>query len=102
MNYICGECIHRSPSGACLVPNEQGYVEQCEYFKEKPKHTKEQTNEEWLRRCSTEELARVLFCFFGDGVTFCERNYSNTHLFFTDDDFISDDSVLKWLKEKRE
>ena len=60
MNYICGECIH---IGACLVPNERGYVEQCEHFKEKPKHTQEQTNEEWFTSLSTEEKADKLTDF---------------------------------------
>ena len=61
--YLCGECIHNSDKGGgCLVPQNLGYVEQCEHYlpKEKPKSA-EQTNEEWLKSKDTADLAEWIY-----------------------------------------
>ena len=60
MTYICERCIHKYPNGGCIVPCTIGYTGKCYYFYEKPKHTPEQTNEEWFCSLSTEEKAKWL------------------------------------------
>ena len=56
------------------------------------------TNEEWLRSCSTEELAELLFHIFGQGVLFGETHESVP--MFPDDEVITESVFDCWLQEK--
>lgn len=100
MKYACEKCIHRYPLGGCLVPSNLGYVEQCKHFmKEEPKPM---TNEEYIRSCSTEELA----WFIAKAMLF----YDNTTMSLLDaikkameydkkaSDYFTDD-IVEWLKQ---
>lgn len=64
---------------------------------EKPKP---QTNEEWLRSCSTEELREFLFYVFGQGVMFGETHEKVP--MFPDDEVVTVSVFDWWLKEKHE
>ena len=58
--FLCGECIHNSDKGGgCLVPQNLGYVDNCNHYLPKDRPI-EQTNEEWFCGLSTEEKAKVL------------------------------------------
>ena len=58
--YLCGECIHNSDKGGgCLIPKNLGYVDNCNRYLPKDRPIV-QTNEEWLRSATTEELAYIL------------------------------------------
>lgn len=92
MEFICGRCIHIE---SCLVPRCTGYMEQCKYFKEKPKHTQEQTNEEFLRDCSTDELVSEILSLVDGGIL------DSWHEEHKEIDEWDDKGVVElWLKEK--
>jgi len=57
-----------------------------------------QTNEEWLRSCSTEELREFLFVVFGQGVMFGETHEKVP--MFPDDEVVTVSVFDWWLKEK--
>ena len=59
----------------------------------------EQTNEEWMRTCSTEELATVIY-----GIAMYDTLYDRIHNAFVlnpcEDDSAGVNEVMEWLKEK--
>ena len=83
----CDECANHS---GCIEygwkPNE------CKMFEPIV-----QTNEEWLRQASTEELAELLFHIFGQGVIFGETHEEVP--MFPDDEVITMSVFHWWLKE---
>ena len=98
MTYICERCIHKYPNGGCIVPCTIGYTGKCYYFYEKPKHTPEQTNDEWRKTCSAEEFAEwisnlayaCMRCGMSNGEAYCHTGYC-----------IQDkEDAEKWLQEE--
>jgi len=76
--FLCGECIHNSDKGgACLIPKNLGYVDNCNHYLPKDRPIV-QTNEEWLHTLNTEQLAEWLvevtqYCYeCGTDVHNCE------------------------------
>ena len=64
--FLCGECIHNSDKGGgCLIPKNLGYVDNCNHYLPKDRPIV-MTNEEYLKSCTTEQLAE----WFGDWHSF--------------------------------
>ena len=84
----------------CSFCNGKGYYEiESSYGTERVKcHCqREQTNEEYLRSCTTEELAEALFRIMAS-------NEFTMYLIHTEKKSVQDikDTIMKWLKEKHE
>ena len=63
----------------------------CKKFTPKPKPIEEQTNEEWLRSATTEELAEWIY----------RKTHSYWGEYLDEDDKIAIEHYKWWLKEKR-
>lgn len=64
---LCGECIHNSDKGGgCLIPKNLGYVDNCNHYLPKDRPIV-QTNEEWLRSATFEELAGAIYEWYSQG-----------------------------------
>lgn len=53
--FLCGECIHNGCG--CLIPNNLGYVDNCQHYMHKHIPNVEMTNEEYIHSLNTEQLA---------------------------------------------
>ena len=83
MQFICDECKF---GDVCADYGWSG----CNKFTPKPKPIEEQTNEEWLRSATTEELAGALYEQYSWGHT--QGKFGKPLRPITD--------IVKWLKEK--
>ena len=96
--FLCGECIHNGCG--CLIPNNLGYVDNCQHYMHKHIPNVNQTNEEYLKSCDTEELAEVLnkifmtrtFCHICPEGDVCDLGYECKYHGGEICDF------MKWLK----
>ena len=78
------------------MPNAQEVLEWMEWEK---KRKANMTNEEYIRSCSTEELAIVIY-----GIAMYDMLYDRIHNAFVlnpcEDDSAGINEVMRWLKEK--
>lgn len=81
------------------MPSNLGYVERCKHFEE-PKQTQLMTNEEYIRNCSAEQLATLIYGISMYDIL-CDR-IRNAMIMnpLCDDESAGVDEVKKWLKEK--
>ena len=95
--FLCGECIHNSDKGGgCLVPKNLGYVDNCNRYLPKDRPIV-QTNEEYLKSCTTEQLAEFIIgerkgCVYADcpnGETPCMSCKDGCDI----------DKLVEWLKQ---
>ena len=91
---LCGECIHNSDKGGgCLIPKNLGYVDNCNRYLPKDRPIV-QTNEEYLRSATTEQLADVLLEHFEWGLSI-NAEYCFTEKYVEQ----NREHILEWLKQ---
>ena len=94
--FLCGECIHNSDKGGgCLIPKNLGYVDNCNRYLPKDRPIV-QTNEEWIKQCTTEQLADVFFDYRYINATPRQKLWmsANEKCIKTD--------IVEWLKQQKE
>ena len=90
--FLCGECIHNSDKGGgCLIPKNLGYVDNCNRYLPKDRPIV-QTNEEWLRSATFEELAGAIYEWHSAGYTSGRVGLGLNPI----------TEIVEWLKEKHE
>ena len=90
--FLCGECIHNSDKGGgCLIPKNLGYVDNCNRYLPKDRPIV-QTNEEWLRSATFEELAGAIYEWHSAGYTSGRVGLGLSPI----------TEIVEWLKEKHE
>ena len=89
---LCGECIHNSDKGGgCLIPKNLGYVDNCNHYLPKDRPIV-QTNEEWLRSATFEEMAGAIYEWHSAGYTSGRVGLGLNPI----------TEIVEWLKEKHE